>query len=240
MTILCRSILSAAVVLATAGIVSAQAPPAGQTPAAGQTAAAAPADTDVYLVMFVKAAPGQAAALAKQLQQPDPKDPMSGHFLLLRHQEGADWDYCLIQHVGSKATVEITPQPAPGGPALMTSHNDTYVSGPSWGEFQRAMGMTGQASGNPVYVVGVHQAVPGHRGDLVRALRQSDPAAKGPSNDLLFTHLDGASWQYLTLSHYASWQDLGADRAKAATGGGWDELRKHSAAHQDTIADRVR
>ena len=34
MTILCRSILSAAVVLATAGIVSAQAPPAGQTPAA--------------------------------------------------------------------------------------------------------------------------------------------------------------------------------------------------------------
>ncbi|MEP6593760.1 MAG: hypothetical protein ABJC51_08700, partial [Acidobacteriota bacterium] len=111
---------------------------AAQAPAAPAAAAA----TDVYSVMFVKAAPGQAVALAKQLQEVDPKNPMGSHFLLLRHQEGADWDYCLIQHAGAKATVEITPQPAPAAPT-MAWHDDTYVSGPSWPEFQRAMGMTG-------------------------------------------------------------------------------------------------
>jgi hypothetical protein len=41
--------------------------------AQAQTPAAASAPTDVYHVMFVKAAPGQAAALAKQLQEQDPK-----------------------------------------------------------------------------------------------------------------------------------------------------------------------
>jgi hypothetical protein len=40
--------------------------------------------------MFVKAQPGQAAALAKELQQQDPKDPIASHFVLLRHQEGDD------------------------------------------------------------------------------------------------------------------------------------------------------
>jgi hypothetical protein len=61
-------------------------------PSRAQTPAATPTPTDLYHVMFVKAAPGQAAALAKELQQPDPKDPMAAHFILLRHQEGADWD----------------------------------------------------------------------------------------------------------------------------------------------------
>ena len=50
-----------------------------------QTPAAA-SNTDVYHVLFAKAAPGQAAALAKELQEVDPKDPMGSHFLLLRHQ----------------------------------------------------------------------------------------------------------------------------------------------------------
>ena len=50
-----------------------------------QTPAAA-SGTDVYHVLFAKAAPGQAAALAKELQEVDPKDPMGSHFLLLRHQ----------------------------------------------------------------------------------------------------------------------------------------------------------
>ena len=89
-----RSTLVFVAILASAGAVGAQTP-------------AAPATTDVYHVMFTKAAPGQAAALAKDLQQPDPKDPMTSHFILLRHQEGADWDYCLIQHVGAKASVEF-------------------------------------------------------------------------------------------------------------------------------------
>src|SRR5688572_18586859 len=42
-----------------------------------------PTPSDVYHVMFVKAAPGQAAALAKELLKGSPKS--SGHLLLLRH-----------------------------------------------------------------------------------------------------------------------------------------------------------
>ena len=56
--------------------------------ALAQKPSAAP--TDVYVVSFFKAAPGQAAALLTTLQQPDPKNPMAGHLLLLRHAQGSD------------------------------------------------------------------------------------------------------------------------------------------------------
>jgi hypothetical protein len=71
--------------------------------------------TDLYHVHFTKAAPGQAAALGKTLMVPDPKTPMPDHFVVLRHQEGDDWDYAVIQHLGPKATVEAAPTaPNPG------------------------------------------------------------------------------------------------------------------------------
>ena len=111
------------------------------THAQAQARPAAPAaDTDVYHVMFVKAVPGQAAAETAELLKQDPKDPLASHLLLLRHQEGADWDYCLIQHLGPRATVTITPAgPTPTTPATRAWHNDTFVSGPSWAEFSKAM-----------------------------------------------------------------------------------------------------
>ena len=124
-----------------------------QTPAPAQPAK----PTDIYHVLFAKAAPGQAAALAKQLQEPDPKDPMAAHFLLLRHQEGADWDYCLIQHVGTKASVEIPAAQNPAATASIAWHDDSFVSGPSWTEFQKVMGL-GEQAGQPVYVVSVQRA----------------------------------------------------------------------------------
>ena len=61
--------------------------------------------TDIYHVHFAKAAPGQAAALGKALTVPDKTSPMPEHFVVLRHQEGDDWDYVVIQHLGSKAEV---------------------------------------------------------------------------------------------------------------------------------------
>ncbi len=195
--------------------------------------------TDLYHVMFVKAAPGQAAALAKELQQQDAKDPMASHFLLLRHQEGADWDYCLIQHVGAKGSVEIPPQ-APPATASIGWHDDTFVSGPSWGEFQRVMGLAGDQAGQAVYVVSVQRAVPGHREQLSQALNQRAPASKVTVGSLVMTHVEGGAWQFLTLDRYNSWQDLGADRAANTGGQGWFDTRQHSAYHTDTIADRVR
>src|ERR671921_1789805 len=98
------SLLMSIVVVATTA--SAQTPPAAAT-AAG---------TDVYHFMFTKAAPGQAAELAKVLMTPDKSTAMPDHFVVLRHQEGDDWDYVVIQHLGAKAEVVATP-PAAGVPA---------------------------------------------------------------------------------------------------------------------------
>lgn len=209
---------------------------AGPAAAQGRGGAAAAPGTDIYHVEFVKAAPGQALAAAAELQKPDPKAAMPGHFIVLRHQEGDDWDYCVIEHLGPKATVEVTPVPPTPAVPIMAWHNDSFVVGPSWAEFQRALG-TG-ATG--VYVVSTQRAVPGHRDQLVATLNQVDPAAKVKYGHLLFTHLEGGTWQYLSVDRYESWADFGADRSTPVSAQGWADVRMHSASHTDTIADRVK
>jgi hypothetical protein len=225
----CTALL-AFVFCSSSSLSQAQAPPSAQSA------------TDVYHVMFVKAAPGQAAAVATELQQQDPKDSMAGHYLLLRHQEGDDWDYCIVHHMGAKATVDLTTAPAVPLPTRVW-HKDTFVSGPSWPEFTRAL-LPAAAAGkapNHVYVVGVHRAVPGHYPQLLELLKQPDPTAKVPIGSVLLMHLDGAPWQIMSIDRYDSWQDLGTARAAAigANDNGWLEVRQHSADHVDTIADRV-
>ena len=99
--------------------------------------------SEVYLASFFKAAPGQAAALLKTLQQQDPKDPMAGHVLLLRHAQGSDWDYALIQYMGPTATVRVPPQPVAGAkPPQPTQawHTDTFVAGAILGGVLKADG----------------------------------------------------------------------------------------------------
>ena len=113
---------------------------ASVTGAAAQTPSAPASPTDVYHIHLTKAAPGQAAALAKELSQPDPNAPMPDHFVVLRHQEGDDWDYAVIQHLGQKPTITATAPPPAATQELRTSHTDTFVSGPSWADFTREMG----------------------------------------------------------------------------------------------------
>ena len=204
--------------------------------AQGRGGATQAANTDIYHVEFVKAVPGQALAQAAELQKQDPKAPMQGHFVVLRHQEGDDWDFVLIEHVGTKATVEITPPVPPSPTPTMAWHNDTFVAGPSWAEFQRAMGTA--ASG--VYVVSTHRAVPGHRDQLTATLNRVDATSKVKYGHLLFTHLEGGTWQYLSVDRYDSWSDFAADRSGAVSGQGWADTRAHSASHTDTIADRLK
>src|SRR5688500_17849287 len=158
-----RSIVACLVVVG--GIVSA-------TAASPQNTAAPPAATDVYHVHFAKAAPGQAAALGKSLMEPDKTSPMPTHVVVLRHQEGDDWDYVVIQHLGPKAEVTATaPAQTDAQRALNAWHNDTFVSGPSWADFTREMGLGGSANASSqVYIVGVHRPVPGHREQLLKSL----------------------------------------------------------------------
>lgn len=207
-------------------------------PAHAQTRAATAA-TDVYHVMFVKALSGQAAAVAKELQQQDPKAPQQGHYVVFRHQEGADWDFCVVEHLGTRATV-VPAAPAPAQAAVTPTrawHEDTFVAGPSWEEFSKVIG-TG--TGSAIYVLGVHRAAPGHRTQLEEVLNRPDPNAKVQIGRLTLTHLEGSTWQYLSLDRYNSWQDFATARAAdASSDAGWLEVREHSAFHTDTIADRI-
>jgi hypothetical protein len=197
--------------------------------------AAGAAGTDIYHVNFSKAVPGEAAALGSALTVPDKTAPMPEHFMVLRHQEGDDWDYMVIQHLGQKFTLDGTPTPPPAASKLRSWHNDTFVVGPSWGEFTKAMAL---GTAGAVYTVGVHRPVPGHRDQLLKALT-APASGKVQTGDLLFQHMEGSDWVFLTLTRYNSWQDFATDRAAAGTGTGWGDVRQHSAFHRDTIADRI-
>jgi hypothetical protein len=222
--------LALALALSVVGSARAQAP---------QTAANR---SDVYHVHFTKAAPGQADALGKFLVQPDQTAPMPTHFVVLRHQEGDDWDYCVIQHLGKQAAVSPAPTPPNPGANMRSSHTDSFVNGPSWDQFTKEMGIGAAGSANAVYIVGVHRAVPGHREQLEKNLSAPTPAgAKIQTGGVLLQHLEGGDFSFVTITRYNSWQDLGADRAAAASGSaaGWSEIRQHSAMHHDTITDRI-
>jgi len=215
------------------------------TTASPQNTAAAPAATDVYHVHFAKAAPGQAAALGKSLMVPDKTSPMPEHFVVLRHQEGDDWDYAVIRHLGPKAEVSATaPPPTEAERALSAWHSDTFVSGPSWAEFSKEMSIGGSASAaGLVYVVGVHRTVPGHREQLLKSLSAPGPSSKIQTGNVLLQHIEGGEWTFATISRYNSWQDFASERAAAASAGdatgGWADIRQHSAFHRDTLADRI-
>jgi hypothetical protein len=205
--------------------------------APAQTQPATSGGTDLYHVHFTKAAPGQAAALGKALMVPDPKSPMPDHFVVLRHQEGDDWDYAVIQHLGPRATVEAAgtaPNPARD---LRAWHNDTFASGPSWAEFSKIV-----AGGTPVFTVGIHRSAPGHRAELEKALSAPGPASsKVQTGNVLLQHVEGGDWTFLAITRYNTWQDFAADRAAAAASdqAGWNDIRQHSSFHRDTIADRI-
>jgi hypothetical protein len=231
-----RSLVACLVVLSGVVPGTVSSAQAQSTPAGG---------TDLYHVHFTKAAPGQAAALGKALMVPNKTSSMPEHFVVLRHQEGDDWDYVVIQHLGPKAEVTAS---APGGPDpardLRAWHTDTFVSGPSWADFSREMGIGGSANATgAVYIVGIQRAVTGHRDQLTKALSAPSPG-KIPTGTVLLTHVEGSEWNFATIQRFNSWNDLASERAAAAaapggTAGGWSDVREHSAFHRDTIADRI-
>jgi hypothetical protein len=208
--------------------------------------AQASARTDVYHVHFAKAALGKGAEEGEYLKKQGPNPAMPGHYLVLRHQDGADWDYAVIEHLGTKATVEAGGNPPPAGARDLNAwHGDTFVNGPAWPVFAKAMGLDDSAkSAGSVYVVGVFRAAPGHRDELEKALSQPPGGSDSVAGNVLLQHLEGAPWHFLTISRYNSWQDFAASEKTAVADalkpdGGWLAVRNHSTYHNDTIADRI-
>jgi hypothetical protein len=266
--------LVAFLALGVAGLCSAQtATPAAKTstartsPTAAKTSPAAPmtspavasadtpastsspaARTDVYHVHFVKAAAGKAAQLAQELKKPDPKAPMPGHSIILRHQDGDSWDYAVIEHLGTKATVEAAGNPPPPGTRdLRDWHNDTFVNGPSWADFTKAMGLGDDSSksAGSVYAVSVYRPIAGHDDQLEKELsappvRPADTSA----GNVLMQHLEGGPWRFLTIARYASWADYATNQTNSVAQsnkneGGWFTLRDHMSFHTDTLTNRI-
>ncbi|HEY1337721.1 MAG TPA: hypothetical protein VGF59_09440, partial [Bryobacteraceae bacterium] len=165
--------------------------------------------------------------------------PMPDHFILLRHQQGDDWDYCVIEHLGPKATVDAAGRASNPGRTLRAWHTDTFMSGPAWPEFAKAMGIGDAASAKSVYSLAVWRAVTGHREDLQKALGQAPADAKVPSASVTLTHVEGGPWEFVALQRFNSWQDFATYQADTAGDDGWNVVRQYGSYHHDTLADRL-
>lgn len=221
--------------LALASLVSANA-------ATAQPAAPAGSRTDLYHVQFMKAAPGKAGEAVTALKADVASS--TGHVIILRHQAGDDWDFCIIEHLGTSSTVQAVPPTQNPLRNLTAWHADTFASGPSWAEFEKAMLPSGAAPTASVYSVAVWRATPGQGGELEKALNRAAQPAKVPVSSVMLQHREGGPWTFLAIDRYNSWQDYGTDQAANVpqTGTGqdaWSEVRQYSTYHHDTLADRL-
>jgi hypothetical protein len=147
-------------------------------------------------------APARARVRAVELGRAVGRVGYEVHLILLRHQEGDDWDYVQIEHLGTKATVDIPSAPPAAARNLSAWHDDTFAAGPPWADFARALGVGGNASSSAsfVYVVSAFRAVPGHREQLQQVLTRNDPSAKIQVGNVLLHSLDSPGGMLLRVS----------------------------------------
>jgi hypothetical protein len=196
--------------------------------------------SDVYHVQFTKAVPGSAAALAKALEAQDPKAPMPGHYIVLRHQQGDDWDFCVIEHLGTRFTVDTAPSAPSSVRSLTAWHADTFVSGPPWAAFAKAMAVDGGGKPGAVYSVAVWRALAGQREKLDAELSRLDSGSKVPVGSVVLQHLEGGPWTFLAIERYNSWQDFATVQSDPGSrADGWSVVRQYASYHHDTLADRL-
>ncbi len=216
-----------------------------QAPAAADKRPVPAAFSQIYHVSFVQAAPGKIGELEKMMMTPAPGAMSPRHVLALRHREGSPWDFVTIEHIGATATVE-TGWPGPAR-ELRAWHDDTFVAGPPWDVFMKAMGVDGAA--NAVYVVSTYRGAAGHRAQLDETLQMVQAAAAKPDRGVILRHVEGGAWDSMVLMRYDSWQELAADMVDATaeqrerraglTQPAGLALREHAGTHSDTIAVRV-
>jgi hypothetical protein len=129
---------------------------------------------------------------------------------------------------------------------MMDWHDDTFVNGPAWADFAKAMDLDESSakpkSNDSVYVVSVYRPVVG-QDDALEKFLSEPPAASGDlaAGFVLLQHLEGGAWRFLTVSRYKNYQDYATSEATAVAqagkaSGGWFRLRELTAMHNDTVA----
>jgi hypothetical protein len=198
---------------------------------------------DLYHVHFVKAAPGKLAALIDLTLEPPP-DPDKGNEppIVFRHVQGDDWHLLVLTPYGKEETIRAE---APGEADrqylaqlrnVSLRHDDTIAQGPAWAEAKKVL--LGDGQPGAVWIVTAFESVPGHRDQLVTAITQGPNA--NPSAQLVLQHREGAAWQVLTLTRYASWAALAdAMQKQRAQGTAPPPTAEHAMGHHDTIVERV-
>jgi len=217
------------------------------TTAVAQQPAQPPAPAlELYHINISKAAPEKLPQLIdayKNGPAPEAGEPQVTP-IILRHRDGDEWDLITIAPLGkqttltanapSQAIMDYYQRVAP----LTDWHNDTFVVGPSWAVVQKALVV---AKGEPVYVVTDYRALPGHRPQLRQVLDRN--AQDTPGRNVLFAHVEGAAWNFLDITRYDSWADMGAPPPQPPAGTQPRDpglaIRDHMAVHHDTIATYV-
>lgn len=238
-----------AVLLSTIGLTSAALAQSPSPTASGSPSVAASptARTDMYHVHIAKSALGQAAEHAEILKKQDPDAPMHGHLLVLRHLSGDAWDYCVIEHLGTKATVDAArPAPSPAQVGLGDWHTDTFVNGPAWADFAKQMGIDDPSKTTAsAYVVSIYRPEPGQRDALDKFLNEPpNRTIDTSSGNVVMQHMEGAAWTFLAIARYNNWNDFGRDQVNSIAQmnkkeGGWFKLRSLVSFHTDTLCDRI-
>lgn len=198
---------------------------------------------ELYHIHVAKAAPGKLPQLIEAYNNSPAPAANEPQFkpIILRHREGSEWDLVTITPLGRQVTISADAPPqaiqdfnqrvAP----LTDWHSDTFVIGPSWAVVQKALIV---AKGEPVYIVSDYRSLPGHRAQLRQVLDRG--AQDTPDRNVLFAHIEGAPWNFLGITRYESWAEMGAPPPQPAAGTAPQDqglaLREHLAVHHDTIA----
>ena len=210
-------------------------------------AASAGGRTDLYHVHFANAAVGKAKELGEELKKPAPDAAAPEHLVVLRHEDGDSWDYCVITHLGTKATIEANrPAPASNLMGMYAAHTDTFASGPSWTEFAKQLGLDDAAKSKAsAYVVSIYRPASGSREALDKFLNEPpDRATDSSAGRVTLQHMEGAAWTFLSVQRWNSWADYGKDNVASIAQmgknqGGWFKLRDLASFHTDTLCDRL-
>jgi len=214
------------------------------TPAFAQQPPPPAAPLEIYHVHVVKAAAGKLPELIevyKNAVAPDPGDPQVDP-IILRHREGGEWDIIVVTPRGKDYTLRSDALPAPIQAfnekviPLTDWHADTFTVGPTWDVVQKAL--VPARGAQPVYTVTDYRALTGHRSQLRQTLDRIVEQSAGRS--VLLSHVEGAPWNFIAITRYDSWADLG--QQQTAPAGPQDpslDLRRDMAVHHDTVATYV-